>query len=512
MATSEPPAHEGHPSQGPRQEPVLGTPPGAAGESHAAPVVNPVSPSGAAAASAPEPRIGFDSAASSGPAAPDVKAPDGRMIEDTSPASAPATPVAGDAAQATPETMEPAKTKPAKPPRETRGQAKARKRAERLARDPRAAAKAAEKKRPSHGARHPAVVIGSAIFTILLFLTVGGGLVAWYGQLKYAAPGPLLAEKNVFIPRGQGSRDIADLLERQGVVDNWLLFMVAQQLAHRGQPLKAGEYIFKPGVSLEKVLDALADGRVIQHQITIPEGLTTQQIVARLMDSDLLTGTPRMPLEGTLLPETYNIVRGTSRDEVLKRMASDQQKLVRDLWAKRASDLPLKTPQEMVVLASIVEKETGKPDERPKVAAVFINRLARKMRLQSDPTIIYGIAGGKGVLGRPISRADITNPTPYNTYAIDGLPPGPIGNPGRDSLAAVANPAKTKDLYFVADGTGGHVFSETLEQHNRNVARWREIEAEARTKAQSGVPTSNTGVGTGDSAPAAPAAPRAPSN
>ncbi|OYZ89835.1 MAG: hypothetical protein B7Y01_03345, partial [Xanthobacter sp. 17-67-6] len=152
------------------------------------------------------------------------------MIEDTSPASAPATPVAGDAAQATPETMEPAKTKPAKPPRETRGQAKARKRAERLARDPRAAAKAAEKKRPSHGARHPAVVIGSAIFTILLFLTVGGGLVAWYGQLKYAAPGPLLAEKNVFIPRGQGSRDIADLLERQGVVDNWLLFMVAQQL------------------------------------------------------------------------------------------------------------------------------------------------------------------------------------------------------------------------------------------------------------------------------------------
>ncbi|MFG1461371.1 endolytic transglycosylase MltG [Xanthobacter sp. DSM 24535] len=494
MATSEPPAHDG-----PRQEPLLGTPPIAAGESRSSAPDHEPSHS-----AAPEPRIGTDSPAGTPQAAPDVKVPESRMVEDT--------PTPSPAEQAPPPAT---KAKPEKPPRETRGQAKARKRAEQLARDPHAAAKAAAKKRPSRGARHPAVVIGSAIFTILLFVTVGGGLVAWYGQLKYAAPGPLAAEKNVLIPRGQGARDIAELLERQGVIDNWLLFMVAQQLAHRGQPLQAGEYIFKPHVPLEAVLDAMAEGRVVQHQITIPEGLTTQQIVERLTNSELLTGTPRMPLEGTLLPETYRVVRGMSRDEVLKRMAADQQKLVRDLWASRSPDLPLRTPQDMVILASIVEKETGKPDERSKVAAVFINRLNRKMRLQSDPTIIYGIVGGKGVLGRPITRADIVNPTPYNTYAIDGLPPGPIGNPGRDSLAAVANPAKTKDLYFVADGTGGHVFAETLDQHNRNVARWREIEADARTKAQNAAPTSNTGVGTGDAPPAVPSTtplPRAPSN
>lgn len=366
------------------------------------------------------------------------------------------------------------------------------------------AAVKAKKRRSSRSASHPAVVIGSAIFTILLFVAVGGGIVAWYGQQQYTAPGPLAQEKTVVIPRGSGTRDIAELLEREGVVRSWVLFVASQQLARRGEQLQAGEYDFPAGIPLDKVLDTLIEGKVVQHQITIPEGLTTQQIIDRLNANELLTGTPKMPQEGTLLPETYRITRGMRRDDLIARMTADQQKVVRDLWAKRDPSLPLKSPQEMVVLASIVEEETGKPDERPRVAAVFINRLNRKMKLQSDPTIIYGIVGGKGTLGRPISRTDIVTATPYNTYTIDGLPPGPIGNPGKEALAAVANPAKTKDLYFVADGTGGHAFSETLEQHNRNVAKWREIEAAQKANPPAAPPASGAsapvtapGAGTG---------------
>lgn len=360
------------------------------------------------------------------------------------------------------------------------------------------------KKRRSRGANHPAVVVGSAVFTLLLFLTVGGGLVGWYGQRAYNEAGPLATEKNVVVPRGSGLRDIADLLEREGIIRNWMVFIAGHQFTHRGESLHAGEYAFKPGVTMADVVDTMVAGHVVQHQITVPEGLTSQQVVDRLNDNPLLTGTPRVPLEGTLLPETYAIVRGMTRQEVLKRMSADQQKLVADLWAKRAPDLPLKSPEEMIILASIVEKETSKADERPRVAAVFVNRLTKKMKLQSDPTIIYGIVGGKGTLGRPISRTDISTPTPYNTYAIDGLPPGPIGNPGKASLVAVANPAKTKDLYFVADGTGGHVFAETLEQHNRNVARWREIEAEMKAKAAAQPPAATPAAApsSGTSAPA----------
>lgn len=376
-----------------------------------------------------------------------------------------------------------------------------------LARPAKARAKAAapakdKKNRPSRSASHPAVVIGSAIFTFLLFLAVGGGLLAWYGQRQYSAPGPLAAEKLVFIPRGSGTRDIAEILEREGVVRNWLLFLASQQITHRGEQLQAGEYLFPPAIPLSKVIEDMVEGRVVVHQVTIPEGLTTQQIVDRLNASDLLTGSPRMPQEGTLLPETYRITRGMRRDEVLTRMATEQQKVVRDIWAKRDPNLPLKSPQELVILASIVEEETGKPDERAKVAAVFINRLNKKMKLQSDPTIIYGISGGKGTLGRPITRTDISTPTAYNTYTIDGLPPGPIGNPGKDALAAVANPAKTDDLYFVADGTGGHAFAKTLDQHNRNVAKWREIEAaqKAAQPAASGAPVTAPGAGSSTNA------------
>ncbi|WP_454916342.1 endolytic transglycosylase MltG [Xanthobacter sediminis] len=332
-------------------------------------------------------------------------------------------------------------------------------------------------RRPSQAARHPAVTIGSGIFTFLLFALLGGGLALWYGEHAYNGPGPLAEEKTVLIPRGAGVRDMAETLEREGVIDNWLVFIVGQKMMRPDASMKAGEYLFKPGQSMASVVEAIASGKVVVHQVTIPEGLTSQQVVQRLMANDLLTGTPVVPLEGTLLPETYRIHRGMSRDELLKQMADAQQKLVKALWDKRAPDLPLKNTQELIILASIVEKETGEPDERAKVAAVFVNRLNKKMRLQSDPTIIYGLVGGKGSLGRPITRADIVSPTAYNTYAVDGLPPGPIANPGRDALAAVANPARTKDLYFVADGTGGHAFAETLVDHNKNVARWRALEA-----------------------------------
>jgi UPF0755 protein len=355
-------------------------------------------------------------------------------------------------------------------------------------------------RRPSQAARHPAVTIGSGIFTFLLFALLGGGLAVWYGEHAYNGPGPLEAEKTVLIPRGAGVRDMAEILEREGIIDNWLVFIVGQKVTRPEASMKAGEYLFKPGQSMASVADAIASGKVVVHQVTIPEGLSSQQVVQRLMANDLLTGTPVVPLEGTLLPETYRIHRGMSRDEVLRQMADAQQKLVKALWEKRAPGLPLKNPQEMIILASIVEKETGDADERPKVAAVFINRLNKKMRLQSDPTIIYGLVGGKGSLGRPITRSDIVTPTAYNTYAVDGLPPGAIANPGREALAAVADPAHTKDLYFVADGTGGHAFAETLNDHNRNVARWRAIEAAQPSSA----PQPGSAAQSGSSAAGAP--------
>jgi UPF0755 protein len=180
------------------------------------------------------------------------------------------------------------------------------------------------------------------------------------------------------------------------------------------------------------------------------------------------------------LPETYKFPRGTSRDQVIQRMQQAQKRAVADIWERRSQDLPIKSPEQLVTLASIVEKETGKPDERSRVAAVFVNRLKQKIKLQSDPTIIYGLVGGKGTLGRPIKRSEITQPSPYNTYVIDGLPPGPISNPGRASLEAAANPARTRDLFFVADGTGGHAFTETYDQHQKNVAKLRASEKQVQ--------------------------------
>src|SRR6185369_14691933 len=207
------------------------------------------------------------------------------------------------------------------------------------------------------------------------------------------------------------------------------------------------------------------------------EGLTSEQIVARLAEIDFLAGNIReIPKEGTLLPETYNFPRGTTREQAIQRMQQAHARVLKEIWDRRSTDIPVKTPEALVTLASIVEKETGRADERSRVAAVFNNRIRQRMKLQSDPTIIYGLVGGKGTLGRPIMRSEIEQPTPYNTYVIEGLPPGPIANPGRASLEATANPARTKEIYFVADGTGAHAFSDSLEQHRQNIAKLRQFE------------------------------------
>jgi UPF0755 protein len=329
----------------------------------------------------------------------------------------------------------------------------------------------------SRRARHPLVIAGNAFFTFLVILAVTAGVTLYLGRQRYEAAGPLPQDKIVNIPRGLGTKDISDLLVREGVIDHPYVFVGGVVLRKARGDLKHGEYKFTAHASVADVVETLIEGKVVQHAITIPEGLTSAQIVARLQENEALTGQVKeIPPEGTLLPETYKFTRGTTRAQIIQRMQQIDQKVLQDIWAHRDRDLPLKSPQELVTLASIVEKETGKPDERTRVAAVFVNRLKRRMRLQSDPTIIYGLAGGKGTLGHPILQSEKQQPTPYNTYVIDGLPPGPIANPGRASLEAAANPARTKELYFVADGTGGHVFSETYEQHQKNVAKLRMLE------------------------------------
>jgi len=338
--------------------------------------------------------------------------------------------------------------------------------------------------RRSKRARHPLVVAGSAFFTFLVVVLVAFVITLYVGRQRFEAAGPLATDKVVNVPRGLGTKDISDLLVREGVIDQPYVFVGGVIALKARGDLKSGEYKFAAHSSIADVVGTLIEGKVVQHAITVPEGLTSEQIVMRLQENDALAGPIKeIPREGTLLPETYKFTRGMTREQIIQRMESEDKKTVQDVWAHRDPDLPLKTPEELVTLASIVEKETGRADERTRVAAVFVNRLKRKMRLQSDPTIIYGLTGGKGTLGHPILKSEKEQPTPYNTYVIDGLPPGPIGNPGRASLEAAAKPARTKELYFVADGTGGHVFSESYEQHQKNVAKLRQIEQGAAAQA-----------------------------
>jgi UPF0755 protein len=312
------------------------------------------------------------------------------------------------------------------------------------------------------------------------FFTVVGLVViaAVIATFVYNSPGPPAkagGETVVVLRRGAGLTEIAAALETAQVVPSAPMFIAAAQLTGGGRRLKAGEYAFASRASLKSVLSKLRAGDIVHHRITIPEGLTSQQAVDILNASKILVGQVPTPPEGSILPETYDVTRGQERASVLKRMMDDRDALLDQLWAKRKPNPLIRTKEEAVTLASIVEKETSKAAERPRVAAVYLNRLKTGMRLQSDPTVIYGVSRGMP-LGRGLRQSELDNVTPYNTYQVAGLPPTPIANPGRASLAAVLDPPDTDELYFVADGTGGHVFATTYEQHEANVARWRAIE------------------------------------
>ncbi|WP_442966876.1 endolytic transglycosylase MltG [Rhizobium sp. C4] len=336
-----------------------------------------------------------------------------------------------------------------------------------------------QKLRKSRGSRSQVVVFLNFVMTVLVFLTIALGGAIYYGLATFSEQGPSTVNSNFIVKPGWGLGDISRGLEASGIISDARVFQYVTKSFLRNRTLKAGEYEIKAGASMKEIVELLESGKSILYSVTLPEGLTVQQIFDRLRADTVLEGDlpPKMPDEGTLRPDTYKFTRGAKRAEIVAQMKAAQTKLVDDLWARRSPDLFLKSKEQFITLASIVEKETGKADERTLVASVFINRLEKKMRLQSDPTVIYGIFGGAGKPSdRPIFQSDLKKLTPYNTYAIDGLPPAPICNPGRAALEAVANPSKTNYLYFVADGTGGHVFAATLEEHNANVKKWRQVE------------------------------------
>ena len=338
---------------------------------------------------------------------------------------------------------------------------------------------------PPAGSRKPRPIVAT-ISGVLSFIGIAAVALVIMVSLaiqRIDAPGPLPDDKVVIIVPGTDVGDIVAQLEHEGVIDSATLMTGTLYAEGDRSRIKAGEYRFKQNASLRDVIDTLVSGKQILHAVTIPEGLTSEQICDRLKADDVLTGDIKaVPKEGTLMPDTFKFARGTTREQLLRTMQQEQKRIVTEVWAHRAQDTPIKSPYEMLTLASIVEKETGKADERPRVAGVFVNRLSKGIPLQSDPTIVYGLVGGKATLGRGILKSEIEQRTPYNTYAVSGLPPGPICNPGRAAMEAVANPSRTKDIYFVADGTGGHAFAETLDQHKQNVLHWRQIEKDAKDK------------------------------
>jgi UPF0755 protein len=343
----------------------------------------------------------------------------------------------------------------------------------------------------SRAVRHPLVVFLNFLLTLVVVGVIGTGGAIFFGKLQFDREGALDQARTVTIERGTDLAGIADLLQRAGTISSKWVFVAGVWFSGEQGNLKAGEYLVPAHASMRQIMESMVAGRGILYSISIPEGLTSKQIVDRLSGDDILTGTiAEIPPEGAILPETYKFSRGDTRENVLNRMRRERDRIVTDIWNRRANDLPISTLEELVVLASVVERETSLADERSRVAAVFINRLRLNMRLQSDPTVIYALFGGAGKpQGFMLSRADLDTPSPFNTYVADGLPPSPIGNPGRASLEAVANPSRTRDLFFVADGTGGHAFAESYEEHLRNVARWRDVNGTAAaTPAPSGEP------------------------
>jgi UPF0755 protein len=321
-------------------------------------------------------------------------------------------------------------------------------------------------------------VAACAAFALFALMLAGVG---WLLADRWLhASGPLREPAVVQLQRGSGMAAISAELARVGAIEWPELLTLLARLTGEDKGLKAGEYQIAPGMSPVEILALLRSGKVLLHPVPVPEGLTVQEVYALLARSNILAGElPPPPAEGSLLPETYLVPRGETRAAVVERMRAAMREALDELWARRPPNLPLRSPEEALALASIIEKETAVPAEYPLVSAVFHNRLRRGMKLQTDPTVIYGLSGGKGPLGRELTRADLEADHPYNTYRIDGLPPGPIANPGRAALAAALAPADVDYLYFVANGDGGHAFARTLAEHNRNVARWRELRRSA---------------------------------
>ena len=329
--------------------------------------------------------------------------------------------------------------------------------------------------------RRPALlrILGKWLLSLLVLLVMVGAGLGW-AWFNFTAPGPLAQKKIVQLPKSADRAVIAVALQEQGVISDARIFSgVAALNELRHARLKPGEYEFPAAATMEDVLGMLTRGAFLTYKVTIPEGWTSQMVVNRVNEQEELEGqVAQVPEEGSLLPETYVVTRGYPREKLLSDMAAAQSKLLDQEWSRLPPDAVIKNKNELVTLASIVEKETGVAEERPLVASIFINRLKQHMRLQSDPTVIYGIVGGKGKLDHPITRSELDASTPYNTYTIDGLPPGPIANPGKAAIEAVLDPAKANYLYFVANGTGGHAFATTLEEHNANVKKWRALNGE----------------------------------
>ncbi len=320
-----------------------------------------------------------------------------------------------------------------------------------------------------------------SLLVLVAALAIGAFAAMRWEETNFAAPGSSAEEKIVIVEPGTSLRAIADRFEREGIVTSAFFFRIGVMRRGQTAALQAGEYAVPPRISMAEAMALLMSGKVVEHRITVPEGLTSMAALEIVRSDPVLTGeVAAAPPEGSLLPETYVFRRGTTRAEILARMRKSQDDLLASLWEKRKEGLPFATPEDAVNLASIVEKETALAAERPRIASVFVNRLKRGMKLESDPTIIYGLTGGVA-LGHPLRQSELAKENPYSTYQIAGLPPTPIANPGKDAIAAVLNPPDSEELFFVADGSGGHSFAKTNAEHARNVVKLRQLERKTAT-------------------------------